>query len=116
MGLSYLARGESTGARAARWPSALLLVPIIMALGLQARSPIVWLIAAAQGGWSLWCLRKTGPPPSAFFSRGVSGLLAGIVLVDWLAAAGLGLRAPLALCFAALFLLALLSQRLAPAT
>jgi hypothetical protein len=44
----------------------------------------------------------------------VSGLLAGIVLVDWLAVAGQTLL--LAPIFAILFVLALLSQRFAPAT
>ena len=50
----------------------------------------------------------------SYFSSGVAGLLAGIVLVDWLAAVGAAEQ--LSVIFIGLFLLALLSQRFAPAT
>ena len=60
------------------------------------------------------CLRPALWTPERNIGKTVSGLLAGIVLVDWLAAAG----APreLAYMFIGLFLLALLLQRFIPAT
>ncbi len=133
VGLSYLARGESTGSSRMRWTVVLVFVPTAVAL-IHPAAPIVFVIAVAgcQAGWTLWCVlgapasrRRVGlstdsqpaggtPVLPAFISlpNGVAGLLAGIVLVDWLAAVGQGFTAG----FLGLFLLALALQRLAPAT
>ena len=114
IGLSCLARSESTSTTAARWPIALLFVPIAVGLITSPASGVMlWAVAAGQAAWVLWCLWG-GTARRVFFNCGVAGLLAGIVLVDWLAAAG-GSVATGAV-FAGLFLLALLFQRVAPAT
>jgi hypothetical protein len=64
--------------------------------------------------WIMHCLRFTFWSPQRNIGRSVSGLLAGIVLVDWLAIGGGGLI--LGPVFAGLFVLALLFQRFIPAT
>jgi hypothetical protein len=64
-------------------------------------------------GWVLWCLRGPWLRPKRPLSQGVAGLLAGIVLVDWLAAVSLTFSG---ITFIGLFFLALLLQRVAPAT
>jgi UbiA prenyltransferase family protein len=151
IGLSYLARGESTGVGLVRWTVVFLFMPMLTALVRPAAGiPLPLCFAAIQLAWTFWCLlalkprreipvsvaveqiqtmnrprspsqsqspssdlpKPATPDLSSLIPSGVPGLLAGIVLVDLLAAAGLGL-APL---FLALFLLALVLQRLTPAT
>lgn len=113
VGLSYIARRESTLNRPLRWPIPFLFLPVALALGAGEWSQsAVWAPLSALTGWVIWCV--TGSQTSRFFRRGVAGLLAGIALVDWLA---LRPAAPvLALVFVGLFLMALLLQRTAPAT
>ena len=109
VGLSYLARGESKATPSMGWTVGLLFVPVATAF-LQPGSAFATVLAFAvvQALWTLCCLlRLVSAIPS-----GVPGLLAGIALVDGLAAVGHGLTA----VFLALFVLALCLQRLAPAT
>lgn len=112
-GLSCIARGESLPLAASRWPIALLLMPLALGLATTRRDAglHLWLSAAALAAWLAWSLRHGFLRGPANFSRGVAGLLAGITLVDWLALGGRG-----GLVFVGLFLLALLLQRVAPAT
>ena len=64
--------------------------------------------------WTVRCLRFTFWSAHRNVGRSVSGLLAGIALVDWLAIGGGGLIfGPV---FVGLFCLALLFQRFIPAT
>jgi len=115
LGLSYVARGESKPAGTTRWPVPLLFAPVAMALVASKGSTLsAWVMAAVQGGWVLWCLRGADSRFHRYLNVGVSGLLAGIVLVDWLATAGQSMQ--LSPFFALLLLSALMSQRLAPAT
>lgn len=115
VGLSYLARKESTGGGAQRWPILLLAAPLLLAYLVNdgmARRP--GLLASAI--LILWSVRSLRPMLSAQknVGRTVAGLLAGIVWVDVLAVA----VAPptYIICFVGLFLLALLFQRFVPAT
>jgi len=143
-GITYLARGESRPGKPTRWALLLLFLPLVFACGtyvwwnssLQPPAPYftsfplsidygntpyrhvpcmpVVLICGLQLYWMAWLLvpfwRKTNPS----ISRIVSGLLAGIVLVDMLALApAIG---PLGVILFPLFLLALLLQRFIPAT
>jgi hypothetical protein len=113
VGLSYLARGESTGASLVRWTLVLLFVPATIAVAHTGTGKGTLLpVLAVQSVWTLWCLSGGGPGLLSSIPKGVAGLLAGIVLVDWLAVAGQGI-AP---AFIGLFLLALVLQRVAPAT
>lgn len=115
VGLSYLARKEATGVVIQKWPQALLFVPVALALvlndGVSRESAL--LISAVFILWIIRSLRPVWMQPIQV-SRAVSGLLAGIPLVDWLAVAD----APhlLGAYFIALFVLALLFQRFVPAT
>lgn len=116
MGLSSLARRESLGGDISRWPVALLALPVGLALLLNVgsyRQPAL-LLSLVLALWVVRCLRPTFWTNDPNVGRTVSGLLAGIVFVDWLAVAD----APrgLAVAFVALFAGALLFQRVAPAT
>jgi 4-hydroxybenzoate polyprenyltransferase len=121
-GITYLARGESRPGKPARWALLLLLSPVAISLALQAGpgtggpflpAPLI-LAGILQLFWMAWLLvpfwRKTNPS----LGRVVSGLLAGIVLVDMVAAT----RTPWPPAFVLFpfFILALLLQRFIPAT
>jgi hypothetical protein len=96
-----------------RWPAALLFVPALLAIW-QSKLQVSTLFVAVslQIAWTLWCLWPKRPQLRFLLPQGVAGLLAGIALVDWVAAPDLNL----ALIFLGLFLFALLLQRIAPAT
>jgi len=116
VGLSFLARKESTGAPARYWPCAFLSAPIVLAWVVnqgifQQRG---FLLSAALLFWVLLSLRSAFWATQPNIGRSVSGLLAGIVLVDLLAVSG---GTPVVgLAFLFLFGLALLFQRFIPAT
>ncbi len=116
VGLSYLARSESTGGVLSRWPLGLLFVPALLAITLIDKPPMfLWatgIVLIVQIAWTLWCVWPRELGTLGFIPRGVAGLLAGIVFVDWLAVSGTGH----AVVFVLLFVSALLSQRIAPAT
>ena len=116
VGLSYLARRESAPGRPPYGPCSLLAVPIALALIMNSHQyrEAALLLSAVLGLWILRALRQTLWSPEPNIGRTVSWLLAGIVLVDWLAVAD----APrhLGFVFIALFLMALLFQRFVPAT
>src|SRR5580765_6933537 len=116
VGVSYLARKESTRAKVRYWPCVFLAAPIVLALvvnqeGFKRQGLVLigivlsWIIASVRHAfWS--------PQPNIGLS--VSALLAGIVLVDLLAVGG---ENPLlTIVFLLLFFLALLFQRFIPAT
>jgi 4-hydroxybenzoate polyprenyltransferase len=116
VGLSYLARQESTGGTLRYWPLLLLVAPIFLAVimngsGLREAALLLSLIL---GLWILRCVRYTLWSPEPDIGRTVSGLLAGIVFVDWLAVADI--PRSYGLIFIGLFLMALVLQRSIPAT
>jgi len=113
-GISYLARGESRQGAAPPWTIGLLIVPGVLATLLRDRpQSATILLVTFFAGWLAWCLRGAWLVPKRPLSLGVASLLAGIVLVDWLAVPGQAWRN---LAFPALFFLALLLQRVVPAT
>ncbi len=116
VGLSYLARKESTQAALQYWPCLFLAAPLVLALVVN-RGEFQLRGVALCGVLVLWmlnCLRHAFWSPQRNIGRSVGGLLAGIVLVDLLAiGGGVGL---IGLTFAGLFILALLFQRFIPAT
>lgn len=115
VGLSYIARRESTMNSLRHWPLAVLSFPLILA----------WLANGGVGNWraqslslllilwACWCLRHILVEANRNLGLTVSGLLAGICLVDWLAVAP---DPSLGIVFLLLFLGALAAQRLIPAT
>jgi 4-hydroxybenzoate polyprenyltransferase len=115
-GLSFLARGESTRGPVAYWPLILLSVPIVLALLMNAsdfREPAL-LLSTILGLWIVRCLRPAFWTKERNLRITVSGLLAGIVLLDMLAVAD----APhsFSLIFLILFGAALFLQRAVRAT
>ena len=116
VGLSYLARVESTAGIVSHWPAFLLLLPLVFAISYCGKPGAqLWAAVSIQALWVLWCLSGGYSSAKRFLSSGVAGLLAGIPLVDWLAVS-CRLPVDLALAFPAFLLLALLLQRVAPAT
>jgi hypothetical protein len=119
-GITYLARGESRPGKPTRWALVLLALPVVFAgstfleRNLPGKLLLAVLICLVQLSWMAWLLtpllRQTRPS----IGRVVSGLLAGIVLVDMIALVPLG--GSLATALFALFILALLLQRIIPAT
>jgi 4-hydroxybenzoate polyprenyltransferase len=115
VGLSCLARHESTGVVIRIWPLFLLAAPAVLAL-LVNDGPYLSNGVALSVILILWCIRSLRPALSEQqnIGRTVSGLLAGIVFVDLLAVADQPRET--GAIFIALFLLALLFQRFIPAT
>jgi 4-hydroxybenzoate polyprenyltransferase len=116
IGLSYIARKESTRGGLKYWPLLCLAFPIILALIMNAseyQRPAL-LLSAVLGLWIIRCLRYTLWSPERNIGRTVSGLLAGIVLVDLLAV--MDCSRQFAAVFICLFFAALLFQRFVPAT
>ena len=116
VGLSYLARRESSRSAIESWPCYFLTAPILLALlansGEHQRP--AFLISFALAIWILWSLRHTFWKPQSNIGFTVSQLLAGITVVDWLA---VDTTDPLtSAIFAGLFFAALLFQRFIPAT
>lgn len=113
VGLSYLAKKESTGVLVRWWPVALLGVPVLLAL--IANGPGFWIKAVAISVlFALWVWRCLAwsffyEPPR--IGRSVAGLLAGIPLVDALSTGGDSWWV-----FLGAFLLALWFQKRIPAT
>jgi len=116
VGLSYIAQRESIFTPLRYWPCVFLAAPLVLGLivnrgAYQVRGTI---LAAILVLWVLRCLRHVLWSEQKNAGRCVSGLLAGIVLVDLLAVCPAD--PALISAFAALFALALLGQRFVPAT
>ncbi len=116
IGLSYLARNESTHGAFRYWPCLLLAAPILLALLMNAGEwqEAALLLSAILGLWIIRSLRFTLWNSERNIGRTVSGLLAGIALVDLLAMADSTREQ--SLVFFLLFIAALLFQRFVPAT
>ena len=121
VGLSNIARHEATGGNVNSWPSWLLVLPLAIAFtlpGLVVDGEVNWnrlIIAACL--YSLWIGRSLLFTFKAIIpqhGRTVSGLLAGIVLFDFMLAANQEIH--MGAVFLGLFGLALLFQRYIPAT
>lgn len=116
VGLSYVARSESNRGPVRYWPCLLLIPPFVLAFlvnneELRKQSLLLSVILFF---WIVRCLNHMMFAADKNIGRTVSGLLAGIVLVDLLACNGAA--AGWLLLFALLFGAALLFQRYIPAT
>lgn len=116
VGLSYVAKSESTRGPLRYWPCLFLAAPLLLAYIVNQGSykPISLLFSAALLIWVLRNLSFTFWTRDKNIPRTVSGLLAGIVLVDLLAL--LGGDVIYAIVFILLFASTLLFQRFVPAT
>jgi len=115
IGLSYVARSESTRGALKYWPCYLMAGPLLLAwLMNQGSYKFTSLVLSfVLVLWVIRCLRTTFWSAEKNIGRTVSGLLAGIVLVDLLATLG---GNSLGLVFLVFFLLSLFFQRFIPAT
>jgi len=115
VGLSYVARRESIAGPLAVWPLLALAIPVLLASFVNNAEYRLrgLLLSAALVAWAVFCLRHTFTQVQRNLGRTVSGLLAGICLVDLLAAP----PSPGAMvAFIGCFFAALLFQRFIPAT
>jgi 4-hydroxybenzoate polyprenyltransferase len=116
VGLSYVARFESVPGALRYWPLVFLAAPLVLAQFSNAgshRLPSL-VLTAGLAIWIALCLQHAFWAPHRNVTRTVSGLLAGICLVDWLAV-GSGPILVMSV-FPVLLLAALLFQRFVPAT
>ena len=117
-GITYLAKGESRPEKPTRWALILLLSPIGLSLGLgvgfYGEFNPEFFYCLLLLGWMAWLLVPLWRKTNRSIGRVVSGLLAGIVLVDMIAVASVLSFQPAWLL--PLFVLALLLQRIIPAT
>lgn len=115
VGLSFLARKESRAGTIQGWPLLFLMAPLVANTMVNPhRNALSWLAAAGLVLWLIRCVRPMLRETRPNVGRVVAGLLAGIVLVDGATVATLSIG--LAAIFLGLFLLALLMQRVVPAT
>jgi 4-hydroxybenzoate polyprenyltransferase len=117
VGLSYVARRESFRGPIPFWPLILLAAPIFLAMLMNvgdARKSVIFL-SAILILWIARCIRTLFFSGEINVSRIISGLLAGIIFVDWLAVAPQCPRV-LSVVFLILFGATLLFQRFVPAT
>jgi 4-hydroxybenzoate polyprenyltransferase len=118
VGLSCVARRESFRGPVPFWPLLLLAAPVILALMLNAgefRAPALW-ISAVVALWIVRCVRIIFLGGEFNVGWIVANLLAGIVLVDWLAVAPQLPHWLTAAVFLALFGLTKWLQNFVPAT
>jgi 4-hydroxybenzoate polyprenyltransferase len=117
VGLSHVARRETFRGPVPHWPLLLLGAPVALALLMNtgtSRYPAL-LVSVALGLWVASCVRTVFQAGERSVGRIVSGLLAGIVFVDWLSVAPLCPQW-LAVTLLGLFGATLLLQRFIPAT
>jgi 4-hydroxybenzoate polyprenyltransferase len=117
IGLSYFARIESAPGALRYWPLLPLVAPVLLAQFINADGARegALLLSGILVLWMVKCLRYGFWTSDRNIGRTVSGLLAGIVFVDWLAVGPDAPRA-LGLIFVGCFLAALGFQRFVPAT
>ena len=116
-GLSHVAQLESSRGLIPRWPLALLAVPVALAMLMDSgenRAPAIW-VSLILVLWIARCARPIFQGGEVNVGRIVSGLLAGIVFVDWLAVAP-GCPHAVSAVFLILFAATLGLQRFVPAT
>ncbi len=116
VGLSFIARVETTPGALKYWPLIFLVAPIFLALVMNAGIffPSALAVSVVVALWILRCLAFTLSGAQRNIGRAVTGLLAGIVLVDLLAVTDFPLQQ--IWFFPVLFALALLLQRFVPAS
>jgi 4-hydroxybenzoate polyprenyltransferase len=117
VGLSYVARRESFRGPVPFWPLIFLAVPIGLAMLMDpynSRKPAIYL-SVVLVVWIIRCVRTVFFGGEIMVARIVSGLLAGIIFVDWLAVAP-QCTVALGIILAVLFGATLASQRFIPAT
>jgi UbiA prenyltransferase family len=118
VGLSYVAKRESLRGPVPYWSLWLLATPIILAMLMntgETQKPAM-LVSTILVLWIARSLRTIFQGGETNVRRIVSGLLAGIVFVDWLAVAPQISHTTSAIIFVSLFGLTMLLQKFVPAT
>jgi 4-hydroxybenzoate polyprenyltransferase len=116
VGLTYVARRESTGGGIAIWPCLFIAAPIGLSFLLN-NGRFFWMglmVSLVLLAWVIWCLQFVLRSQNVQIFKTVSGLLAGIPLVDMIAIVGMDYVWMGVMLM--LFLAALFFQRFIPAT
>ena len=115
-GVSSLARRGYLRAPVPYWPLIPLAMPVVLAMLMNAGDARkdALLLSLVLVLWAARCARTIFQPGEANVARTVSGLLAGIVLVDWLAVAPLISHPVSAVVFLPLFAAVFLLHRCVP--
>ena len=116
VGLSFIARKESSRGALQYWPCLFLAAPALLSIFLNA-GPYATrglILSVLEVIWVVWCLQHAYWKADRNIGYSVGGLLAGIVFVDLLAVVPDSIW--LALTFVLLFFSARLFQRFVPAT
>jgi hypothetical protein len=118
VGLSCVAKRESFRGKIPHWPLIFLAAPILLACVMNVGDALkpALVISLVLALWLTRCVRTIFFPGEINVGRIVSGLLAGIVFVDWLAVAPQIPPLPGGIIFLALFGLTKLLQNFVPAT
>ena len=114
-GLTYAARQESLDRVGNLWPFLLVAAPLLLASSALLSSWLVVLPAGLLLGVCLYALSLLRRRQQGDVGTAVGLLIAGIALVDALAASTVGATQAMIVCFA-LFALTLLLQRFIPGT
>jgi hypothetical protein len=117
VGLSYVARRESYRGPVPYWPLIFLAVPVLLAATMNVGDDRkqAMLLALVPILWVVRCVRTIFQRSDVHVGQVVSGLLAGIVFVDWLAVAPQCPR-DLSVVFLGLFGATYFLQKFVPAT
>ena len=115
IGLTYVAKQETLGIVRHAWPLVFLAAPAVYGLAHVGDAPMTWVPILALLVWVGVALRFLARRAPGDIPRAVVSLIAGVALVDAIAATAAG--APvLAMICGACFLLTLLFQRIIPGT
>ena len=117
-GVGHVAQRENSRRPVPFWPLLLLAAPVLLAMLMNAGEArkSAMLVSLVLVLWVARCVRTIFQPGNASVARIVSGLLAGIVFVDWLAVSPQLPHGLSEAVFLVLFGAVLLLQRFVPAT
>lgn len=84
IGLTYTAKQEKFSHVSTLWPLACLVAPVIFGLVNAGSSVLTWTSTIAVCGWTLYCLQLVMRRNPGDIPKAVTGLIAGIALIDGL--------------------------------
>ncbi len=84
IGLTYTAKQEQFGRVSTLWPLACLAAPVIFGIARSGSDTLTWICTASVCVWTLHCLRLIMRRQPGDIPKAVTGLIAGIALIDGL--------------------------------
>lgn len=84
IGLTYTAKQEQFGHVSTLWPLACLAAPVIFGISYAGWDTLTWICTVSMCVWTLHCLRLIMRRQPGDIPKAVTGLIAGIALIDGL--------------------------------